>query len=58
MRRSVNQPPLVVNARDGAVVVEGPDQPPIEVTWRERPAFYGRRTAAGTPMSSVAELVG
>lgn len=50
--------PLSVDRRDGALMLEEAGRAVTTLQWLERPAFYRLHTTSGTPMPSIAELVG
>lgn len=50
--------PFLIARRDGVLAVEELGRDPVPVEWLARPKFYDLRTASGTPMTSIAELVG
>lgn len=50
--------PYLVRRIAGRLVLEELGQEICEIEWLARPGFYDQKTSQGTPMTSVAELVG
>ena len=50
--------PFLVRRQGEALRLEEGSNELARVEWLERPAFYDLKTSAGTPMTSIAELVG
>ena len=56
--RMSHRAPFLVERRGDALVLEEAGRELTTLEWLERPAFYSERTSRGTPMTSIAELVG
>ncbi len=50
--------PYRVQRRGDQLILEKGQHELSTLEWLERPAFYDRKTSGGTPMTSIAELVG
>ena len=50
--------PFLVRRQHDELILEEQSREVSRVQWLERPAFYDLKTSAGTPMTSIAELVG
>ena len=58
MVRLNERSPFLVQRHGEELVLEERSEPISAVEWLERPAFYDLKTSSGTPMTSIAELVG
>lgn len=57
VRQNARSPYVVHRRADATYIAEG-NRHICDIEWLKRPAFYGRRTAAGRPMTAIAEMVG